>query len=95
MKKIVKNRNDIFLGLGDGIKRPAPIEYRQINTQRKSIFTKYKIKKGDILSLDNLTIKGPGLGLLPKYLPIILGKVITQDIEADLPITWDSLLSIK
>ncbi len=92
MKEIVFNRNNIFLGLGDGIKRPTPIEYRQINTQRKAIFTKCKIKKGETLSLENVTIKGPGLGLLPKYLPIVLGKKVTIDIDNDLPITWDSLL---
>ena len=93
MKHIVSNRNNIFLGLGDGIKRPTPIEYRQINTQRKAIFTKCEIKKGEVLSLDNVTIKGPGLGLLPKYLPIVLGKKITSDLEGDTPITWDSLLN--
>ena len=92
MKRIVSNRNNIFLGLGDGIKRPTPIEYRQINTQRKAIFTKCKIKKGETLSLENITIKGPGLGLLPKYLPVVLGKKVTTDIDNDLPITWDSLL---
>ena len=94
MKEIVFNRNNIFLGLGDGIKRPTPIEYRQINTQRKKrIFTKCKIKKGETLSLENVTIKGKkGLGLLPKYLPIVLGKKVSIDIDNDLPITWDSLL---
>ena len=27
-----------------------------------------------MLSLENITIKGPGLGLMPKFFPIILGK---------------------
>ena len=46
----------------------------------------------NLLTLENVTIKGPGLGLLPKYLPIVLGKKVTIDIDNDLPITWDSLL---
>ena len=93
MKTIVSNRNEVFLGLGDGIKRPTPIEYKQINSQRKAIFTRRKIKKGEVLSLDNISIKGPGHGLLPKYLPVVLGKKVTEDIDNDLPITWDVLLS--
>ena len=93
MKTIVSDRNKIFIALGDGVKRPAPIEYRQINSQRKSIFAKTQIKKGEILTLENITIKGPGLGLLPKYLSIILGKKVTKDIDSDLPITWDIVLS--
>ena len=93
MKTIVSDRNEIFIGLGDGIKRPASIEYRQINLQRKALFTKTQVKKGEVLTLDNISIKGPGLGLLPKYLPVVLGKRVTEDIGADLPITWDVLLS--
>ena len=93
MKTIVSDRNKIFIALGDGIKRPTPIEYRQINSQRKSIFAKIQIKKGEILTLENITVKGPGLGLLPKYLSIILGKKVTKDIDSDLPITWDAVLS--
>jgi sialic acid synthase SpsE len=93
MKTIVSDRNEIFIGLGDGIKRPASIEYQQINLQRKALFTKTQVKKGEVLTLDNISIKGPGLGLLPKYLPIVLGKRVTEDIDADLPITWDVLLS--
>jgi len=38
-----------------------------------------------------VTIKGPGGGLLPKYLDIVVGRVATRDIEEDHPITWDDL----
>ena len=93
MKKIIQMRNDIVVGLGDGIKRPAPIEYEQINLQRKSIFAKKTIKKNEILNLNNIIIKGPGHGLLPRYLPIILGKKVTKSIKSDTPITWDDILS--
>lgn len=93
MKNIIQMRNDIVVGLGDGIKRPAPIEYEQINLQRKSIFAKKNIKKNEILNLNNIIIKGPGHGLLPRYLPIILGKKVTKSIKSDTPITWDEILS--
>ena len=93
MKEIVANRNKIFISLGDGIKRPASVEYKQINLQRKSIFSKRLISKNEKITLDNISIKGPGHGLLPRYLPIILGKTVTSDILADTPITWDDILT--
>jgi len=93
MIKLVSTRNKVFTALGDGIKRPAPIEYQQINRQRKSLFASQNIEKGETLDLDNISIKGPGLGLQPKYLPLVLGKKVTRPIELDMPITWDDILT--
>ena len=81
MKEIIQMRNDIFVALGDGIKKPSPIEYEQINTQRKSIFAKKDIANDEALSLENIVIKGPGHGLLPRYLPIILGKKLQKKLR--------------
>ena len=92
LKTLSKNRDAISLALGDGIKKPSFSENLQINSQRKSIFTSKSIKKGEKLSLDNLTIKGPGHGLYPKYLNLILGKKVVSNIKKDMPITWDELL---
>jgi len=93
MKKLVSARNNVFLALGDGIKKPASIEYQQINRQRKSLFARQNIKKGETLDLDNVAIKGPGLGMQPKYLPLVLGKKVIRPIESDMPITWDDILT--
>jgi len=93
MKELVNLRNKVFLALGSGIKKPAAIEIQQINKQRKSLYSKKIIKKGETLTLDNITIKGPGLGLLPKYFPIILGKKATREILQDSAITFDDLMS--
>ena len=92
MSEFVDARNNIFSALGTGIKRPAPSEYLSINIQRKSIFTKSKIKAGERFTLDNLTIKGPGHGLYPKYYHLILGRKASRDVDADVPLTWDDLL---
>jgi len=92
LKDISKNRNVIFSALGDGIKKASFTENLQINSQRKSLFTSKKIIKGEKLSLKNITIKGPGHGLYPKYLNLVLGKKVVVDIKKDTPITWDALL---
>jgi len=92
MSEIVEARNTIFSAFGNGIKKSRPVENLAINSQRKSIFSKCDIKKGEVISLENITIKGPGHGLLPKYLPLILGKKIINKVSKDHPITWDDLL---
>lgn len=92
MKQLVDDRNIIFSALGTGIKKPSAAEYNTINRHRKSIFTTDPMKKGTIITLDKITIKGPGHGLMPKYLKLILGKKISRDVEADQPLTWDDLL---
>ena len=75
--------------LGDGVKNIQPNEYDTLNTQRKSIYAKCDIKEGDIITNDMIKIKGPGGGLLPKYIDIVIGRVARQDIEEDYPITWE------
>ena len=90
---LVKTRDTIFTAMGTGVKKATLIESLAINAQRKSVFTRGKILKGETISLGNVTIKGPGHGLMPKYLDLILGKKVTKDIEADSPITWDDVLS--
>jgi sialic acid synthase SpsE/protoporphyrinogen oxidase len=92
MKKIVDGRDIIYSAFGTGIKKPRAVENISVNLQRKSIFSSKSIKKSQKLSLDNITIKGPGHGLLPKYIDLILGKKVTKNIESDHPITWDDLL---
>ena len=94
MSELVNCRDEIFVALGDGINRPATIGHQHINRQQKSIFAKQPIPQGAELSLENISIREPGHGLLPRYLPVILGKKVTREIESDMPITWDDLLII-
>ena len=77
--------------LGDGIKRIKPNEYNTLNMQRKSLYAACDIKKGDIVTAEMICVKGPGGGLLPKYIDIVVGRVATKDIEEDHPITWETI----
>jgi len=77
--------------LGDGIKRIQPNEFDTLNTQRKSIYAAVNIAKGRVIKNDMLVIKGPGGGLLPRYLEIVVGREARQDIEEGYPITWENI----
>jgi sialic acid synthase SpsE len=88
MHELVRISKNIPIILGDGLKRIQPNEYDTINTQRKSLYAACDIKKGQTITKEMITVKGPGGGLLPRYLDIIIGKEAKESIEADYPITW-------
>ena len=75
--------------LGDGVKRIQPNEYDTLNTQRKSLYAAGDLKTGEVITKEMVTIKGPGGGILPKYIDIVIGRIARKDIEADYPITWE------
>ena len=72
---------NIPLALGDGFKIITPNEYETLNAQRKSLYAKINIKKGEIITTKKISIKGPGGGLLPRYLNIVLGRKALEDMQ--------------
>ena len=48
-----------------------------------------KILKNERFSLENISIKGPAGGILPKYIDIILGKKSKSSVLKDQPISWE------
>ncbi|MCG3204421.1 MAG: hypothetical protein KCHDKBKB_01136 [Elusimicrobia bacterium] len=91
MKVLVRTAGQINQILGDGVKRIQPNEYDTINAQRKSLYAKVPIAKGQIIERDAIAIKGPGGGLQPVYLDIVAGRPARHAIEADFPITWEDI----
>lgn len=57
----------------------------------RSIFIIQDIKKGEVLTEENVRSIRPGYGLHPKHLIEVLGKTISQDVEKGTPLSWDLL----
>jgi len=68
---------------GDGIKKPASSELKNIAIARKSIVASQNIHKGSIFSEVNLTTKRPGTGISPMLWDSLIGKIAKQDFDAD------------
>ena len=92
LRTLTKERNVIMTALGDGIKRIMPSEYLQINNQRKSIFSNRDITKGEKIGIDDVVIKGPGHGIMPKYVDLVVNTIAKSNIKKDQPITWNDIL---
>ncbi|KAA6327793.1 Pseudaminic acid synthase [termite gut metagenome] len=59
----------------------------------RSLFIVEDMKKGDVLTQDNIRSIRPGNGLLPKHLDNVLGKTINEDIERGTPLSFDLINS--
>lgn len=56
---------------------------------RRSLYIAKDMKAGEVLTDDNLRSVRPGLGLAPKYLPLLLGKQVKQDVVAGTAMSWE------
>ena len=80
---MVKAIRNIEKALGNGVKKPSPSESKNIAIVRKSIVASGAIKKGDVLSEKNLTIKRPGNGISPMLWDDLIGQHAQKDYKSD------------
>jgi N,N'-diacetyllegionaminate synthase len=83
LKAMIDAIRNIEKSLGDGIKKPSKSELKNKDIARKSIVAKREIKKGEIFTEDNITVKRPGNGISPMRWYEVLGKVVLKDYKED------------
>ena len=83
-REMVNRTRELELALGDGVKRVENNEKQTVIVQRRSIRAKYDLKKGDILTSENIEVLRPcPLDAIPPYeINNILGKKLVADIVA-------------
>lgn len=76
----------------DGVKGPVIQEKPTIDFAYASVVTIKSIKKGSVLSKENIWVKRPGTGeILAEDYERVLGRVAAKDIENDRQLTWKDL----
>jgi len=83
LKAMVTAIRNIEKAVGKNIKTVSPSERDNKNIVRKSITAKCSIKKGEILTEDNLIIKRPGTGISPMKWDKIIGTFAKNDYQED------------
>lgn len=68
---------------GDGTKHVSESERKNIAVARKSIVAAKGIKKGEILTEENITVKRPGTGISPMRWEEIIGTKAIRDFAED------------
>lgn len=77
---------DVSAALGSPRKCPAPSELANRVIVRRSVVAARPIKKGEVLSTENLTVKRPAGGRSPYGLWELLGRAAEKDYEVDDPV---------
>ena len=88
LSAMVDGIRHIEQALGDGVKRVSPSEEKNIVIARKSIVARCPIKKGEVLTEENLAVKRPGSGISPMQWYKVLGTRAVRNFEEDELIEW-------
>jgi N,N'-diacetyllegionaminate synthase len=83
LTEMVKAIRNIEKAMGNGVKIPSNSEKQNMIYVRKSIVASKKIKKGEVLNGDNLSIKRPGNGISPMEWNKIIGTLAKKNYHAD------------
>lgn len=83
LKRMIRSIRNVELAMGDGIKKPSESELKNITIARKSITASCNIKKNEIFTEENITIKRPGNGTSPMLWFEILGQKAKKDYMED------------
>ena len=88
LKALVDAVRHVEEAMGDGRKEVAEAERANIAVARKSIVAARDIRRGEILTEENITVKRPGNGLSPMLWDKVIGTAATRDFQ------YDSLIEI-
>ncbi|WP_042705945.1 N-acetylneuraminate synthase [Methanomicrobium mobile] len=83
LKQMVTSIRNIEDALGSYEKRLTESEAVNRDVVRKSIVAKCNIKKGEIFSEENITVKRPGTGISPMAWFTVLGQTASKDFQED------------
>ena len=83
LKSMVGAIRIIEKALGSAEKKISDSERKNIAIARKSIVAATNIKKGEILTEKNITVKRPGTGISPMRWEEVLGTAAVRDFQED------------
>jgi N,N'-diacetyllegionaminate synthase len=88
---MIADIREVERALGSPEKKPVGGEPDTAAVARKSVVAKRAIVSGATISQDDVYIVRPGIGIAPKFMGEVVGKVAKQDIAAGTPLTWDMI----
>ncbi len=77
--------------LGDGIKRPQPVESNTRDVARRSVVTTRELPAGHVLQAADLALRRPGTGLAPDDLERLVGRRLRPAVGGAAPLQWSML----
>jgi N-acetylneuraminate synthase len=88
---LVRAVRTVERALGDGAKRPTPAELETKKLVQKTIVAARRVRAGERLTADALALRRAGAGLPAAYLPLVLGRAVNRELDANQALTGDLL----
>ena len=89
-KQMVQSIKNIEKALGEARLCLSP-KSQKARTSARSLFVVQDVKKGELLTAENVRSLRPGLGLHPKHYNQVIGKKTVVDIERGTPLSWSHI----
>lgn len=83
LSAMVRSIRNIEKAFGTGEKIPTSSESKNIEIARKSIVAKTAISEGDLLTINNITVKRPGTGISPMKWNEVIGTKAIRNFNED------------
>ncbi len=91
MKQLVIETERAWQSLGTVAYGPMEAELPSLKF-RRSLYIAKDMQAGEKLTLENMRIVRPGMGLKPKYYDVLLGRKVNQDVKKGTVVSWDLFL---
>ena len=67
-------------------------DQERVNEFRRSIVVNKTLKKGAIISIDDLDAKRHGIGIAPNQITAVIGRKLARSVQYDSILDWNDLL---
>lgn len=88
-KKAISNFERVIEISGSEEKKVLDCELIPRREARRSLVLTKDMKAGERITEKDVMAKRPGTGISPKYMDIVLGRCVNQDLKEDTVLTWD------
>jgi N-acetylneuraminate synthase len=89
-KMMVDYVREIERAMGSTRKEVVEEEGETVYVQRRCLYAKNNLKAGQLIKDSDIDVLRPALGIPPKYIGVIVGKVIKTDVVAGQPLFWEN-----
>lgn len=91
MSTLVREGRLVHRGLGSPVRKVSEAESKKRLKFRRRVVLRHPVPAGHVLTLDDLDFKRPGNGIDPDSYPLVVGRKVLADLDADHELEWGDL----
>ena len=90
-KFMVDSIREAERAMGSTRKEVVDEESETVFVQRRCLYAKKNMNRGQVITVADLDVLRPALGIPPKFKNMVIGRAVNKDIPAGDPIFWEDL----